>query len=126
MTTFADIINNDIGVVFLSDFGVEITYTPEGGAAKIIRALIEDEFDGIPHPTQVNIKFKERRMRISALNNTVGQESPKRLGLDGASGDEVTFTNGEKWYVVEVEQNGRVNMSMMHTIILRNRKLALK
>lgn len=122
MASVFDTAFSGMNASFLSQFGVTATYTPEGGAGKSIQVIVEDPGQELPFPTDVNLKYREMRVQLSSRNDTEGQISVKRLGVDGGAGDTLSI-GSETWYVVGLERDGAREGTGLHTLVVRNRKL---
>lgn len=106
--------------VDLELWGYEGSYTPQGGAAKTIKAIpvapgmaTQDDFDGSP-----DVTHRVLRLKISARSDSEGQVVVKPMGRDVPGSGDTWLRGGITWYVRELEQDGVLDGTMQHVIRL--------
>ena len=108
----------------LDQFGENITYTPAGGAARTIKAIIFEETRTEHAEASATEEFESIEIQISDQDDTNGVISPTVYGFLGQEGDSLVMDVGqgnETWYVKRGLEN---NVAGMHTLGLTSKRIA--
>src|SRR3990167_9877217 len=81
--------------------GEDISYTPQGGVAKTIKAIVQRETRVRVSMNSQDLDHDEMQVQIRGDSDTLGETTPKEFGEEGNTGDSFTVS-GETWYVAEL------------------------
>jgi hypothetical protein len=117
-----DQIQADVGDIFLNteDFAVEITYTPQGGTPKTIKAIVTEGQDTELYTGTTVFDFIVTEILISSIDNTDGHVAPLETGRTGA-GDKVNLpVHSDDFYVKKILEDGLDAATHMHRLLIAN------
>jgi len=122
MSTFDDMMAQFVPM-FMDVFGTTgMSYTPQGGIAKTIKAIKVDEFPRkIPGPNATD-EFQECEVLIRSDDNALGHVAPKICAYGGDAGDRVADWLGLTWYVCGVDSQD----PQFHKLTLRTKPFPLE
>ena len=86
---------------FMGFQGEDISYTPQGGVAKTIKAIVQRETRPRVSMNSQELDHDEMQVQIRGDSDTLGETTPKEFGEEGNTGDSFTVS-GETWYVAEL------------------------
>ena len=103
--------------IFLTDFAVDIVYTPAGGTPKTIKAIVT-EGQTSEFQTTEDLDYDVTDVIISSKDNVEGHVAPLETGR-GTAGDKITMpVTGVDYWVKLVVEDGRDSASGMHRLLV--------
>ena len=103
---------------FLARFGETVSYTPVGGDARSISAMIDGDRYSLHETGQATTECKSIEIEISSRNDTEDVVAPNYLA-HGQRADSFTW-QGETWYVIAPRNLGEIGT---HRILACNKQL---